>query len=132
MEFANKNLQGDKIAKTTYLQHLFCGQNWWYWYSFILVKIQNKDFSPGLYALIGQWSSNLPIAKIQEIKTLHSMETLGPLISSISLLWWVNKRRTMSEPLGSTLKLISITYLAIQVCTLCTLSRSYKTDCVMK
>ena len=27
IEFSNKNLQGAKIAKTTYLYHLFSGQN---------------------------------------------------------------------------------------------------------
>ena len=27
MEFSNKNLQGAKIAKTTYLDHLFSGLN---------------------------------------------------------------------------------------------------------
>ena len=86
MEFANKNLQGDEIAKTTYLQHLFCGQNGEINIVLFMSKCKINIFFPGFYALIGQWGSNLPIAKIQEIKTLHSMETLGPLISSITLI----------------------------------------------
>ena len=49
-------------------------------------KCKIQIFFSGLYALIWQWSSNLPIAKIQEINSLHIMETLGPLISSITLL----------------------------------------------
>ena len=48
-------------------------------------KCKAKIFFPGFYTLIGQWSSNLPIEKIQEIKILHFMKTLGPLIFSITL-----------------------------------------------
>ena len=48
-------------------------------------KCKAKIFFPGFYTLIGQWSSILPIEKIQEIKILHFMKTLGPLIFSITL-----------------------------------------------
>ena len=44
-------------------------------------KCKAKIFSLDFIPLLG----NLPIEKIQEIKILHFMKTLGPLIFSITL-----------------------------------------------
>ena len=37
---------------------------------FFMMKCEIKIFFPGIYALIEEWSSDLPIAKIHEIKIL--------------------------------------------------------------
>ena len=68
MEFANKNLQGDEIAKTTYLQHLFCGQNGEINIVLFMSKCKIKIFSLDFMPLLGNGAAICPLQKSRKSK----------------------------------------------------------------
>ena len=75
---------------------------------FFMMKCEIKIFFPGIYALIEEWSSDLPIAKIHEIKILTSWgpwDHLSPLVlwymcivyEKWTYCWVLNKRRQQQQ-----------------------------------